>query len=49
MKYVVVSKLCLEWSMENHTKSSKKIPHIPIPIICHWDKYVIINHTKDFK
>jgi hypothetical protein len=30
---VVVFEIVFAWLMDNHTKDSKKIPHVPIPII----------------
>jgi hypothetical protein len=34
---IVIFEMSLEWSMDNHMKDSKKNPHIPVPIICHWN------------
>jgi hypothetical protein len=37
----IIFELSLEWFMDDHTKDCKKIPHILVSIICHWNHLII--------
>jgi hypothetical protein len=36
----------LEWSMDDHTKDSKKVPQIRVPITCHWNLHTLTTKRK---